>query len=226
MPYNNQIPDSPIPVSMLPRADALTKYDLLYLVQPGNQLGQRSKSLTLEALADSDVFFEGVRNAVIKSNILTYEGALAATSTGNYTEICHLDIDPRLDVEFHVWGDSNLAGEGNYSYGLRGKTVQYYEFEDFGTTLEEVFWYAGTKGTNAGGGTTGTTSPVYNAVFGLNPYNFGFSTAFPTKRVTLYLSTGVSHSPYGATSPTSFSLKIQATIYPSRYVSDILKATT
>jgi len=36
MPYDRQnIPDSPMPVSMLPRATALTKNDLLYLVQPG-----------------------------------------------------------------------------------------------------------------------------------------------------------------------------------------------
>lgn len=221
MPYTN-VPDAPSPVSMLPRAAELTKDDLLYLVKPGNEIGRRSKSLTLETLANSDVFrFEGVRNAVIKSNILAYTGALATTSSNQYTEICHLDIDPRLDVEFHVWGNSDLATDGRYTYGLRGKTVQYYEFEDFGTVLEEVFCYAGTK-ENSGG----TTDPVYNAIFGLNPYNFGFSTAFPTKRVTLYLSTGVSHSPYGATSPTSFSLNIQATIFPSRYVSDILKATT
>ena len=229
MPYNHHIPDAPIGLSMLPRAAAadLKKNDLLYLVKPGNNIGERCKSLELETLFSSDLFKSvGVRNSIIKSNILAYTGALATTSSNQYTEICHLDIDPRLDVEFHVWGNSDLAGEGNYSYGLRGKTVQYYEFEDFGTVLEDIFWYAGTKGTNAGGGTTGTTTPVYNAVFGLNPYNFGFSTEFPTKRVTLYLSTGVSHSPYGADSPTSFSLNIQATIFPSRYVSDILKATT
>ena len=229
MPYDRQIPDAPIALSMLPRAAAadLKKNDLLYLVKPDNNLGERCKSLELEALFSSDLFkFAGVYNSVIKSNILEYSGALASTSSDRYTEICHLDIDPRLDVEFHVWGKSDLAGEGNYSYGLRGKTVQYYEFEDFGTELKEVFWYAGTKETNAGGGTTGTTTPVYNAIFGLNPYNFGFSTAFPTKRVTLYLSTGVSHSPYSATDPTSFSLNIQATIFPSKYVSNVLKATT
>lgn len=221
MPYDRQIPDSPIALSMLPRADALTKNDLLYLVQPGNNLGQRSKSLTLEALADSDVFrFEGVRNAVIKSNILTYTGALASTNMNRYTEICHLDIDPRLDVEFHVWGNSDEAEEGNYEYGLRGKTEQYYAREDITKVLEEMFCYAGSRSSSV------QPTPVYNAVFGLNPYNFDFTTAFPTKRVTLYLSTGVSHSPYQGTAPTSFSLNIQATIYPSRYVSDILKATT
>lgn len=219
MPYTN-VPDAPIPVSMLPRETELTKDDLLYLVKPGNEIGRRSKSLTLEALTDSDVFrFEGVRNAVTKSNILTYEGALATTSTGNYTEICHLDIDPRLDVEFHVWGNSNPAGEGSYEYGLRGKTEQYYGREDIGKVLE-AFYFVGKKTD------TFNIEPRYNVVFGLNPYNFDFTTAFPTKRVTLYLSTGTSFNPYQADSPTSFSLNIQATIFPSRYVSDILKATT
>jgi hypothetical protein len=121
---------------MLPRATELTKYDLLYLVQPGNEISRRSKSLTLETLTDSDVFrFEGVRNAVIKSNILAYTGSLATTSSDQYTEICHLDIDPRLYVEFHVWGNSDLATDCRYTYGLRGKTVQYYEFEDISKVL-------------------------------------------------------------------------------------------
>jgi len=31
MPYDRQIPDAPMPVSMLPRATTLTKDDLLYL---------------------------------------------------------------------------------------------------------------------------------------------------------------------------------------------------
>ena len=60
----------------------------------------------------------------------------------------------------------------------------------------------------------------------LNPYEFDISPAIPTKRVTLYLSTGTSFSPYQATAPSSFSLNIQATIYPSKYESNVLKATT
>ena len=52
MPYDRQIPDSPMPVSMLPRVagQSLTLNDLLYLVQPGNNPGQRSKSLDLDTL--------------------------------------------------------------------------------------------------------------------------------------------------------------------------------
>ena len=51
MPYNRQIPDAPIAGSMLPRPTALTAQDLLLLIQPGNNLGQKNKALTLAMLA-------------------------------------------------------------------------------------------------------------------------------------------------------------------------------
>lgn len=52
--YNRTIPDAPLPVSMLPRpesATALTVNDLLLLIQPGNDQGQKCKALTLAMLA-------------------------------------------------------------------------------------------------------------------------------------------------------------------------------
>lgn len=52
MPYNRQIPNAPIPGSMLPRASDLTLADLLVLIKPNNPIGQRNKSLTLETLSD------------------------------------------------------------------------------------------------------------------------------------------------------------------------------
>lgn len=52
MPYKRQIPDSPIPGSMLPRATDLTLADLLVLIKPNNPIGQRNKSLTMETLSD------------------------------------------------------------------------------------------------------------------------------------------------------------------------------
>lgn len=226
MPYNHPIPDAPIALSMLPRAAAadLKKNDLLYLVKPGNNLGERSKSLELENLFSSDLFkFVGVYNSVVKSNILEYSGALADTSLNQYTEVCHLDVNVLSDVVFHVWGSSDAATEGTggtrYQYGLRGKTEQYYEGEDIGKVLEAMSPSYFQENNNV-------TSPVYNAVFGLKPYEFDISPAIPTKRVTLYLSTGTTFSPYHAIGPASFSLKIQATIYPSKYVNNILKATT
>ena len=51
MPYNRQIPDAPIAGSMLPRATELTLDDILVLIQPENQIGQKNKSLTLQVLA-------------------------------------------------------------------------------------------------------------------------------------------------------------------------------
>ena len=51
MPYKHPIPDAPIAGSMLPRPTALTAKDLLLLIQPGNNLGQKNKALTLEMLA-------------------------------------------------------------------------------------------------------------------------------------------------------------------------------
>lgn len=231
MPYNRQIPDAPIAGSMLPRPTALTAQDLLLLIQPGNNLGQKNKAVTLETLFDSDLFkFAGVYNSVIKSNILEYSGALASTSLSQYTEVCHLDVDPRMDVEFHVWGTSNQAGASgdtysNFEYGLRARTRQMYLPDDQDRDLVAFGGYAGRKDADGG-----PSTPAYNAVFGLYPINYNPSAGelanYPTKRVTLYLAAGMTMNPYHATIPSEFNLKIQATIFPSKYVSDILKATT
>lgn len=47
MPYNRQIPDAPIALSMLPRLTDLQDTDLIYVVRPTNPIGQRSKSMAL-----------------------------------------------------------------------------------------------------------------------------------------------------------------------------------
>lgn len=52
MPYNRQIPDAPIAGSMLPRATELNLDDILVLIQPGNQIGQKNKALVLSMLAN------------------------------------------------------------------------------------------------------------------------------------------------------------------------------
>lgn len=54
MPYNRQIPDAPIALSMLPRiqAEDLNDDDLMYLIVPNNTIGQRCKALALAALAN------------------------------------------------------------------------------------------------------------------------------------------------------------------------------
>lgn len=232
MPYKRQIPDAPIAGSMLPRAAAadLKKNDLLYLVKPGNNLGERCKSLELETLLGSDLFkFTGLYSSIIKSNILDYSGALADASATTFTEVCHLDVDPRMDVEFHVWGTSNQAGASgdtysNFEYGLRARTRQMYLPDDQDRDLVAFGGYAGSKDTDGG-----PSNPTYNAVFGLYPINYNPSAGelanYPTKRVTLFLAAGATMDPYHATIPSEFDLKIQAIIFPSKYVSDALKAT-
>lgn len=231
MPYDRQIPDAPIAVSMLPRVAAadLKKNDLLYLVKPSNILGERCKSLELESLFGSDLFkFAGLYNSLIKSNIMDYSGPLASASQNLFTEVCHLDVDPRMDVEFHVWGTSDTAGESgdtytNFDYGLRARTRQMYLPDDQDRDLVAFGGYAGRKDADGG-----PSVPVYNDRFGLIPYDYSgdIVAAYPTKRVTLFLAAGATMNPYHATVPPKFSLKIQATIFPSKYVSNVLKATT
>ena len=52
MPYNRQIPDAPIALSMLPRFSDLQDGDLIYVVRPTNPLGQRSRALELGKLSE------------------------------------------------------------------------------------------------------------------------------------------------------------------------------
>lgn len=234
MPYDRRIPDATIALSMLPRAAAadLKKNDLLYLVKPDNNLGERCKSLELETLFSSDLFkFTALYNSIIKSNILDYSGALASASQSSFTEVCHLDVDPRMDVEFHVWGTSNQAGASgdtftNFDYGLRARTRQMYLPDDQDRDLVAFGGYAGSRDPDG----VGPTVPAYNAVFGLYPINYNPSAGelayHPTKRVTLFLAAGTTMNPYHATPPSEFNLKIQATIFPSKYVNNILEATT
>lgn len=232
MHYNRQIPDAPIAGSMLPRVEAadLKSQDILVLTQPGNPIGQKNKGLELGVLFNSDLFkFAGLYNSLIKSNILDYSGALASASNNLFTEVCHLDVDPRMDVEFHVWGTSNTAGASgdtypNFDYGLRARTRQVYLPDDQDRDLVAFGGYAGYKTTDAG-----PSAPAYNAAFGLYPINYNPSADelanYPTKRVTLFLAAGATMNPYHATVPSAFNLKIQATIYPSKYVTGILQAT-
>ena len=225
MPYDRQIPDAPIALSMLPRATALTLDDLLYLVQPGNPIGQKCKAVELSALFSSDP--AKYTSGIICSNVLEYSGALAATSTASLTEVAHVDIDPRLDVQFHVWGTSDQASDGaeynTYSYGLQARVRMMYLPDDQDRDLVAI---APSGFRNSDG--TGP-APTYNAFFGCLPFDYSPSPselhAYPTKRVTLYLSTGTTGSPYHGTDPASFALKIQAAIFPRQIDTTILKAT-
>ena len=78
MPYNRQMPDAPISGSMLPRAKELTLDDILVLTQPGNPIGQKNKSLTLQVLA---AFLGDKFNSIV----LQGSDGKSLTLTGNGT---------------------------------------------------------------------------------------------------------------------------------------------
>lgn len=74
MPYDSSnLPKAPKPLSMLPRATTLTLDDLLYLVQPGNPIGQRSRSVELSQLQSSGI--------VSKLNVVPVEFSSATDVT-------------------------------------------------------------------------------------------------------------------------------------------------
>ncbi len=51
MPYPpRQIPNAPIPGSMFPRAATLTDNDIVVIVQPLNEPGQKTRTMTLSYL--------------------------------------------------------------------------------------------------------------------------------------------------------------------------------
>ena len=79
MSYNHPIPDAPIALSMLPRAEELDRDDLMYLVKPNNPIGQRCKSLALSVLA------QFLQNANFDEILLMGENGKTLTLTGNGT---------------------------------------------------------------------------------------------------------------------------------------------
>lgn len=225
MPYDRQIPDAPIALSMLPRDESPEASDLIYIAKPNATIGQRSKAVELSALFGSDPAKYAPR--IICSNILEFSGALAATSTASLTEVAHVDIDPRLDVQFHVWGTSDPASDGSeyntYSYGLQGRVRMMYLPDDQDRDLMAIA-PSGFRNSDGSG-----PAPTYNAFFGCLPFDYSPSPNellhYPTKRVTLFLSSGATASPYHGTEPSSFSLKIQAAIFPRKIDTAILQAT-
>ena len=51
----NKIPDAPMPLSMMPSVEAFHDDDVVYVAQPQNPMGQRSRKATIKQLRDSQV---------------------------------------------------------------------------------------------------------------------------------------------------------------------------
>ena len=56
MPYPpSKIPDAPMPLSMMPSVEAFHDDDVVYVAQPQNPMGQRSRKATIKQLRDNQV---------------------------------------------------------------------------------------------------------------------------------------------------------------------------
>lgn len=157
----------------------------------------------------------------IVSNILTYTGALPQFSSTSdisfYTKVCELDINPHYDVEFHVWGTSGNAstsqsGYDIYNYGLAAIVRQTYVPDDTDVDLHSTMGMS--LRYKVDDTTVDVTTPTYNSIFGVAPKVYNPTAAelaaYPTKKVSLYLASGCSSSPYQATPPELYTLNIQA----------------
>ena len=140
MPYNRQIPDAPIAPSMLPLATELTIEDILLLTQPGNPIGQKNRSLTLDMLRNfvwgAYENFNRIKNAVHTSDSASMSPPYA------YLDIPLINVPPgyvlgAVDLDFVCtdsvaasnWGDIYLkfsAGIGTYSPVVPGDYTKKY----------------------------------------------------------------------------------------------------
>ena len=140
MPYDRQIPDAPIATSMLPRATELTLADLLVLTQPGNPIGQKNRSLTLDMLR-SFVWGAYENFNRIKNVVHTSESA-SMSAPYSYLDVPLIEVPPgyvlgAVDLDFVCtdsvaasnWGDIYLqfsAGIGTYSPVVHGDYTKKY----------------------------------------------------------------------------------------------------
>lgn len=228
MPYNpSNVPDAPLPISMLPDSEPLTLGDLFLITQPTNTTA-RSRRVSVQSLLNSNPFIQAPSGIV--SNVAQYTGALpqCAVTTSSSRLMVSLDVPVIYDVDFRVWGTSGTAtatSQEGYEYGLTAITRMSYNPED--VDHDEVHsLYVGRR-FNDGEAITDLNSPIhYSALFPVPPFAYSPTAAelgaYPTKNVKLYLSSGTSPSPYQAQRPSSFTLKIQALLRPAKYVGDLL----
>lgn len=212
MPYNRQIPDAPIALSMLPRDEIPAASDLIYLVKPNNPIGQRSKAVDLLTLA------AGGFGSYVTPIMDWGPDALPQTGPAQMTAICYIDVDPRCQVLFKVWGTSAPAGtgDGDYDFGLCGRVQTNWPGVD--TNMQELRKrvYAGSYW-HIEGHSYEPFVPTYDAVFSELPHTYAVTPqllqAHPNKRVRLSLSSGSSDTEGQSNPPSSFQLKIQAFVF-------------
>ena len=100
MPYNRQIPDSPIPGSMFPRAETLTDNDIVVIIQPLNAPGQKTRTMTLSQLAG--FIAGGELGEIVFVNVNGF-----TSTVGNNGYSYHHDADQSYNADLDYAIDSN-----------------------------------------------------------------------------------------------------------------------
>lgn len=242
--YNRTIPDAPLPVSMLPRANEVSSQDLLLLVKPNNEPGDKTKALELDTLVNSDLLrFSNVLGGTF-TNILTYTGPLPWSNTGS--NLCRVTTDPRNQVIFFVEGTSGPAGTPQpysggvtsaFQYGLIGMVRSYFPFEDQNYSRNDQYISAGSKRYIRNptdpenfilvhdedrvcykGEFRENNTPLPNVDWASKPAQMR------SKTVDLYIAGGVTGNPYRLPPPASYTLNIQALIFKARYGATLLES--
>lgn len=240
MPANNNytrtIPDAPLPVSMLPRASSVSSKDLLLLVKPNNDPGDKTKALELETLVNSDILrFSNVLGGIF-TNTVTYTGPLPWSNNGS--NLCRVMTDPRNQVIFFVGGTSESAGSPrvvsgglavSFQYGLKCMVRSHFPYDGQSYDRNDQYISAGSKFY-----IRDPTEPddvilihdedrvCYKGAFmensaALSNVDWASKPAqMRIKTVDLYIAGGVTGSPYRLPPPASYTLNIQALIFKTR----------
>ena len=144
MPYDRQIPDAPIALSMLPRLEDLQDGDLIYVVRPTNPLGQRSKAMELGQL--SEKFLKASTGWVSIEN---------RPLAGGFEALAKLEVPKGYGGRFEFRFEMQYSDTGTLPLGyVQDLTMQAYDI-DKGTDvvtcrLQQIFHDAAGAITGAG----------------------------------------------------------------------------
>ena len=101
MPYPpRQLPDAPIPMSMIPQAETLSGTDIVVIVQPLNAPGQKTRSMTLSQLAS--FIAAGELGEIVFVNVNGFR-----STVGNNGYSYHHDADQSYNANLDYAIDSN-----------------------------------------------------------------------------------------------------------------------
>lgn len=134
MSYKHPLPDAPIALSMLPRATSPQDTDLLYLVRPGNPLGQRCFAIERGALVGS----------VQDSGWVSYANNIASLKIQTPLDIIHINVPAGswvVDFEMRCKLVSTYpVTSGTPGYWRRVGLTMQYDYDDSNAYgyLEEI----------------------------------------------------------------------------------------